>query len=115
MIRNRRLLSGSGTKGKVAQSPRVAISGDPDFLLRLGRVEILLSQDDFAKGRERPKAAGFRLYCETSQDVDELAAEIQRRGGELAHEPTDQPWGARDFGLLDPDGFAFSISTGVTK
>jgi uncharacterized glyoxalase superfamily protein PhnB len=31
----------------------------------------------------------------------------------LAEEPTDQPWGARDFGVVDPDGFQISISTGM--
>jgi uncharacterized glyoxalase superfamily protein PhnB len=81
--------------------------------LRAGDVGLLLVQDDFAKGRDRRKGVGLRLYCETRQDVDGLAAEIQARGGTLAHPPTDQPWGARDFGLVDPDGFAISISTGV--
>lgn len=82
-------------------------------VLRAGDVEFLIAQDDFKKGRDRPKGVGFRLYCTTRQDVDRLAAEIKERGGELAHEPTDQPWGARDFAVVDPDGFAISISTGV--
>ena len=82
-------------------------------MLMAGEVRLLLSQDDFAKGRDRTKGVGLRLYCETRQDVDRLAAEIEARGGTLAHRPTDQPWGARDFGLVDPDGFAISISTGV--
>lgn len=76
-----------------------------------GNVHFLLSQDDFAKGRERVKGEGLRLYCTTAQDVDELAAAIEARGGRLAQPPTDQPWGARDFALVDPDGFKISIST----
>jgi uncharacterized glyoxalase superfamily protein PhnB len=79
--------------------------------LMAGSVEVLLSQDDFAKGRDRQKGAGLRLFCTTAQDVDQLAAGIKERGGQLAHEPTDQPWGARDFGVVDPDGFNISIST----
>ncbi len=75
-----------------------------------GTIRLMLNQDDFALGRDRPKGIGFRFYCETTQDVDELAASISARGGELAQPPTDQPWGARDFAVVDPDGFQLSIS-----
>ncbi len=82
-------------------------------VLQAGEMRFLLGQDDFQKGRDRMKGVGFRLYCVTGQDVDTLAVEIQARGGELAQEPTDQPWGARDFAIVDPDGFKISISTGL--
>lgn len=78
-----------------------------------GTVDFLLGQDDFAKGRDRKKGAGLRLYAITGQDIDQLAAAIKERGGELAQEPQDQPWGARDLAVVDPDGFLISISTGV--
>ena len=76
-----------------------------------GSATFLLGQDDFAKGRDRQKGVGFRLFCETAQDVDQLAAAIKARGGKLSQEPTDQPWGARDFAVVDPDGFNISIMT----
>lgn len=79
--------------------------------LAAGAVTIVLGQDDWAKGRDRAKGVGFRLYCTTTQDVDQLAKDIQARGGVLAREPTDQPWGARDFAVVDPDGFNITIST----
>ncbi len=82
-------------------------------VLQAGESRFLLGQDDFQKGRDRQKGVGFRLYCSTVQDIDALAAEIQARGGVLAQEPTDQPWGARDFAVVDPDGFKISISTGL--
>ena len=87
--------------------------GDQVVGVRLvaGAAEMMLTQDDFAKGRDRKKGVGLRLYCTTTQDVDQLAAAIQERGGQLAQEPTDQPWGTRDFGVVDPDGFNISIST----
>jgi catechol 2,3-dioxygenase-like lactoylglutathione lyase family enzyme len=37
-------------------------------------------------------------------DVDALHAELVGRGIEPAGEPSDQDWGARAFGLRDPDG-----------
>lgn len=79
--------------------------------VQYGSVEMWFSQDDFAKGRDRPKGEGFRIILETDQNVDELAAGIKERGGELTMEPTDQEWGARIFALADPDGFKISFST----
>jgi catechol 2,3-dioxygenase-like lactoylglutathione lyase family enzyme len=76
-----------------------------------GRVSFWLSQDDWKKGRGRVKGEGFRLYCETAQDVDRLAAQIRARGGSLLEGPRDQPWGTRDLAVADPDGFKITIAT----
>ena len=81
--------------------------------VRGGAVEIFLTQDDFAKGRDRNKGVAFRLYCTTGQDIDELAEAITGRGGELSQPPTDQSWGVRDFAVTDPDGFQITISTAL--
>ena len=81
--------------------------------LSAGDATFLLTQDDFKKGRDRPKGTGFRLYCTTNQDVDELAAAIVANGGKLDQEPKDQPWGGRNFAVSDPDGFKISISSGT--
>jgi uncharacterized glyoxalase superfamily protein PhnB len=80
--------------------------------MRAGTVEIFLGQDDWKKGRDRVKGEGIRIYGRTAQDVDRLAAVVKARGGVLAHEPKTQPWGERDFGLVDPDGFKITVSTG---
>ena len=82
-------------------------------VMSAGGVQFLLGQDDFAKGRDRQKGIGCRLYCVSEQDIDELAAGIKARGGTLDQEPTDQPWGGRDFSVADPDGFKISISSGT--
>jgi uncharacterized glyoxalase superfamily protein PhnB len=79
--------------------------------LKAGAIEVLLTQDDFAKGRDRKKGVGFRLYCTTAMDIDQLAAAITARGGVLTQPPEDRPWGSRDFAVTDPDGFQISIST----
>lgn len=84
-------------------------------VIRAGTVDFMLGRDDFAKGRDREKGVGMRFYCVTGQDVDALAAAIEARGGTLDHPPTDQPWGARDFAVTDPDGFKISISTGIRE
>jgi len=79
--------------------------------VKAGGAFINLSQDDWAKGRDRVKGEGLRLYLSTTQHVDEIAAGIKARGGTLASEPADQPWGARTFNLVDPDGYKLTISS----
>jgi uncharacterized glyoxalase superfamily protein PhnB len=74
-----------------------------------GSVTFMLGQDDWKKGRDRGKGEGFRIYCNTVQDVDALAKRIKAHGGTLAQEPADQPWGSRDFSVVDPDGFRITI------
>lgn len=86
--------------GKVAGASLVA-----------GSASLNLSQDDWSKGRDRVKGEGFRLYLHTAQDINVVAARIKVHGGTLASEPADQPWGARTFNLVDPDGYKLTISS----
>ncbi|MEO8619568.1 MAG: VOC family protein [bacterium] len=78
--------------------------------LRAGSVQVLLTQDDGAKGADRAKGEGISLQLTTSQNIDELAQQIKERGGTLAMEPADV-MGARVFRLRDPDGFKLVISS----
>ena len=80
--------------------------------LKAGPSLFMIGQDDWAKGRNREKGVGFRLYCETTQDVDRLADGIKARGGTLQQEPRDEEWGGRAFTVVDPDGFKITISKG---
>ena len=80
-------------------------------MLKAGAVELMLGQDDFAKGRDRVKGVGLRLYCFTRQDVDVRASQVKSRGGKLDSEPHDESWGARVFGLTDPDGYRWTIGS----
>jgi uncharacterized glyoxalase superfamily protein PhnB len=75
-----------------------------------GAVIVMLSQDDWKKGRDRVKGEGFRMFCDTAQDVDRLADRIKARGGTLAEEPKDQEWGGRTLAVEDPDGFKITIA-----
>jgi lactoylglutathione lyase len=79
-------------------------------MVRAGDVRFMLGQDDWKKGRDRKKGEGFRLYCETKQDVDAVAKKIKAGGGTLDQEPHDEPWGTRAFSLTDPDGFKITIA-----
>ena len=76
-----------------------------------GDVRLHISQDDGARGRDRVKGQGLRLYMSTVQNVDQIASRIKERGGRLESEPADMPWGTRAFSLVDPDGFKLTISS----
>jgi lactoylglutathione lyase len=78
--------------------------------LGAGDVFLMLSQDDWKKGRDRKKGDAFRIHCMTRQDVDALAARIRSKGGIIDQEPRDEPWGMRDFSITDPDGFKLTIA-----
>ena len=43
-------------------------------------------------------------------DVDEAYAEAQRRGYEIVHPLTEEPWGIRRFFVRAPDGTVINIS-----
>lgn len=77
---------------------------------KVGYITFMLTQDDFAKGRDRRKGEGFRLHCRTAQDIDKLAVQIRARGGVLDQEPKDMPWGDRVFMITDPDGFKLTLA-----
>ena len=78
--------------------------------LAAGAVRVLLTQDDFAKGREREKGVGFSLMLTTAQNVDEIAGRVRASGTTLESEPADQ-MGARVFRVRDPNGFLLVISS----
>ena len=78
--------------------------------LKAGVVQLLITQDDGAKGMDRVKGEGLSLQITTAQNVDEVANRIKDAGGILDSEPADM-WGARAFRLRDPDGFKLVISS----
>jgi catechol 2,3-dioxygenase-like lactoylglutathione lyase family enzyme len=82
-------------------------------MLRAGACQLGLSQDDFSKGRDRPKGVGFRLWCETAQDVDAIAKRVRGFGGKIVEEPGDR-WDVYSFTAQDPDGYKITITRSRT-
>ncbi len=78
-------------------------------MLKAGACHIGLSQDDFSKGRDRLKGLGFRIWCETLQDVDAIAARLRAFGGKIVEEPSDR-WDSYSFTAEDPDGFKITVA-----
>jgi uncharacterized glyoxalase superfamily protein PhnB len=78
-------------------------------MLAAGRCELGIGQDDWAKGRDRVKGVGFRIYAETVQDLGALAERI-RAHGFTAQGPTKESWGATTVTVTDPDGFKLTFT-----
>ena len=49
-------------------------------MLQAGEFTVGLAQDDFAKGRDRVKGVGTRLYLETDHDLAGLARQLKSAG-----------------------------------
>jgi lactoylglutathione lyase len=77
-------------------------------MLKAGGCHLGLSQDDFSKGRDRPKGVGFRISCETLQDVDLFAERLKAFGGTIIEGPGER-WSSYSFTAEDPDGFKITI------
>jgi uncharacterized glyoxalase superfamily protein PhnB len=78
-------------------------------MLRAGKTQIGLSQDDWQKGRDRKKGIGVRLTMSTTQKIDEIAARAKAAGIKLKSEPHDTEWKSRAFEVTDPSGFLLTI------
>lgn len=78
-------------------------------MLRAGKSQIGLNQDDWKKGRDRKKGIGVRLSLSTQQNVDEIARRAKSAGITLKSEPQDTEWKSRAFEVLDPSGFMLTI------
>jgi uncharacterized glyoxalase superfamily protein PhnB len=77
-------------------------------MMRSGRSEIGLNQDDWKKGRDRTKGIGVRMSLSTP-NVDEIAKRAKSAGITLKSEPHDTEWKSRAFEVIDPSGFLLTI------
>jgi predicted enzyme related to lactoylglutathione lyase len=68
-----------------------------------GRAAVQLVTDDATS----PQNSVMSVHV--GPDVDEAYAEAQRRGYEIVHPLTDEPWGVRRFVVRDPDGNVVNI------
>jgi uncharacterized glyoxalase superfamily protein PhnB len=78
-------------------------------MLRAGKNQIGLNQDDWKKGRDRKKGIGVRLSLSTPGSVDDIAKRAKNAGITLTSEPHDTEWNSRAFEVTDPTGFLLTI------
>lgn len=69
-----------------------------------------IGQDDFAKGKDRVKGIGVRLWVETTQDLAEIAKGLKAAGFASESEPAKTEWGKMSFAVSDPDGYKITFT-----
>jgi len=79
-------------------------------IMKAGTAMIGLGQDDFAKGKDRNKGVGLRIWLNTPQDIGALADRARGAGLKLDDAPKPLPWGSMAFQLTDPDGFKLTVA-----
>ena len=79
-------------------------------MMRVGKTQIGLNQDDWKKGRDRKKGIGVRLSLSTTRSgVDDIAKRAKSAGITLKSEPQDTEWKSRAFELVDPSGYLVTV------
>src|SRR5258706_1964703 len=78
-------------------------------MLRAGKSQIGLNQDDWKKGHDRKKGIGVRVSISTPGSVDEIAKRAKNAGITLTSEPRDTERTSRAFEVSDPSGFLLTI------
>jgi catechol 2,3-dioxygenase-like lactoylglutathione lyase family enzyme len=78
--------------------------------LKAGDAQLGIGRDDFAKGRDRVKGTGLRLWISTKQDITAQAERAKTAGIKLDEGPQALPWGPMAFAVTDPDGFKVTIA-----
>src|SRR4029453_9513658 len=71
-------------------------------MLRAGKTQIGLNQDDWKKGRDRKKGNGGLFSLSTPGSVHEIAKRAKNAGITLASDPRDTEWKSRAFEISDP-------------
>ena len=76
--------------------------------------DVLLRRE--TKVENFPKGKGLTLnFNVTDGSVDEIAERARRFGDRIVSEPKNQPWNARDFSVMDPDGFTLTFTQGPVE
>ena len=81
-------------------------------ILKLGAFTVMLPPQDPHSDDFQDARVGIGMHLQLRvDDVDGFYAHCLDEGAILSvsGEPTDQPWGWREFALKDPDGFVWSV------
>ena len=84
-------------------------SDDPDFAsVQSGEQEIFLCLDG-----QGARGVWMSWFLPSRAELDAAYARAVELGCEILLEPTDEPWGMREFHLRHPDGHVFRVSAAI--
>jgi uncharacterized glyoxalase superfamily protein PhnB len=77
------------------------VYGEPTFYAGVERDNVLIHLQAASETKRLPGHGAINVFV---TDVDALYRELKARGARALTEPTDYPYGMRDFDVLDLDG-----------
>ncbi len=97
-----RLDVGSGAMRWLTIGP----AGQPDtnIVLAPPNVDPTLTDDEKRTVSELIAKGSYAMVLLSTDDLAGTFARVEASGAEIVQEPTDQPWGVRDFAVRDPAG-----------
>jgi len=103
-----RLDVGSGAMRWLTIGP----AGQPDtnIVLAPPNVDPTLTDDEKRTINDLIAKGSYAMVLLTTGDLDGTFATVEASGAEIVQEPTDQPWGVRDFAVRDPAGTLVRIN-----
>jgi uncharacterized glyoxalase superfamily protein PhnB len=75
--------------------------GEPTFYAGVARDDVVIHLQAASETKRQPGHGGVNIFV---TDVDALYQELKSRGARTLNEPTDYPYGMRDFDVHDLDG-----------
>jgi uncharacterized glyoxalase superfamily protein PhnB len=75
--------------------------GEPTFYAGVARDGVVIHLQAASETKRQPGHGGVNIFV---TDVDALYRELTSRGARTLNEPTDYPYGMRDFDVHDLDG-----------
>jgi uncharacterized glyoxalase superfamily protein PhnB len=80
--------------------------GQPDtsIVLHPPAVDPGITEDERRTVAEMMAKGTYAMLLLASSDLDATFEAVRASGAEVVQEPTEQPWGVRDFALRDPAG-----------
>jgi uncharacterized glyoxalase superfamily protein PhnB len=79
------------------------------IMYQIGHTRLMLHPEHGHFKEPREHGWGVALYLEVD-DVDGAIARLKEAGVRVVEEPKDRPWGERDAGVVDPDGYHVYLS-----
>ncbi|WOP19397.1 VOC family protein [Raineyella sp. LH-20] len=103
-----RLDVGSGAMRWLTIGP--AGQADTNLVLTPPAVDPTLTDDEKRTISELMAKGSYAMVLLTTDDLEGTFATVEASGAEIVQEPTDQPWGVRDFAVRDPAGTLVRIN-----
>lgn len=92
-------------------------ANNPEYvdLSKDGMVLMFLPAENIGIGNEEKLGTGVTLYMHIDGDIDEYYGELKNKGVEFDFDIKDEPYGIRDFSVIDPSGYLITFNQVTAK